>query len=206
MTYRVNRKNMAVSRLMPRGKSADPRLKYIHVSPKGTTAINPVAIARVSLPKGNLPVLPALIPQNEIDVIGILPGDESIDLPAGVPATTGADYLVPRIDQLIPEPNTQTTSFTCNGEMLLKLLKVACEVTNDSDKTIRLRICPSLGMMRIDSYRQPGEQEFVGVIKELEYYGNYIPGDSTGAAPKPETKPKQVGIALKTETGRRFRG
>ncbi len=36
--------------------------------------------------------------------------------------------------------------------------------------------------------------------------GNYIPGEPTADAPKPEAKPQQAGIVMNVVEGRRFRG
>ena len=72
MAYKVNGKNLSVSRLMVRGKDADKRLKYVHVGPKGTSVFSPIMVARVSLPeKVDQDVQPnAVIPQDAIDSLG----------------------------------------------------------------------------------------------------------------------------------------
>jgi hypothetical protein len=212
MSYRVNGKNLSIGRLMVRGKEADKRLKYIHVSPKGTTVVTPVVIARVSLPKEDVSSRFAghvVIPQNELDELRTAASptnDTLVDLPEGVPAVTGPQFLVPQIEKCFPDPEYQTGVFTCNGDILRRLLTAACEVSNDSDKTIRLRICNDLNSLRIDTYRQPGDQEFCGVIKGLEYDGEYIPGEKTTSGQKVERKPQQRGMMLKVAAGRKFRG
>jgi hypothetical protein len=38
MGYRLNAKNLTVTRLMPRGPKAEKRLKYLHASSLGTVA------------------------------------------------------------------------------------------------------------------------------------------------------------------------
>jgi hypothetical protein len=131
---------------------------------------------------------------------------EIIQLPAGEPAASGARFLVPNIEKLFPTPQEQTSEFTVNGDLLRRLLTVACEVTNDADKTMRLRFCAASNSLRVDTYRQPGEQEFVGVIKGLKYSGQYIPGGVTEDTPTYEAKPVQGNVTLKAMTGRRFRG
>jgi hypothetical protein len=208
MRYTINAKNLAVGRLMPRGKDADPRLKHVVVNKEGTTAFHPQGIARVSLPAGVAqPVMPVLIPQAEVDKWN-LKTDERMDIPEDVTehAVTSPDYLVPNAKTIIPDPSQQFASMTVNGEMLLKLLKVAVEVCDDSEKALKLRFFPNEGKLRIDTYRQPGQQEFVGVLCELDYNGDYIPGDKpSGAPPVPEKKPVPKNIALKTDTGRKFR-
>jgi hypothetical protein len=210
MGFRVNGKNLAVGRLMPRGKDAEKRLKYLHIGPKGTTAVGPVVTARVSLPKEVAPevVTSQVISQEQFDAVK-RPAPESLDLvtlPDGEPAVTGPHYLVPQIDRCFPEPSDISLSFCCNGDLLRKLLTVACEVCEDGDAALKLRFCPSTNSLRVDTYRQPGEQEFIGVIKGLEYDGDYIPGDVPSGKPKVEKKPLQAGLALKASTGRRFRG
>ena len=211
MPYRVNGRNLAVARLMVRGKDADKRMKYIHVGPKGTSVITPVVVARVSLPADEpQPFGSVVVPQADVDSLQNRPRPEQpdvIELPEGEPAITGPNFIVPMIDKCLPTPEFQMAAFTCNGDLLRKLLTVACEVSKDSDKTIRLRICstgdtPSL---RIDTYRQPGDQEFIGVLKGMEYDGDYIPGEPPSSAPKFEKKPAQAGLPLKVSTGRKFK-
>ena len=208
MRYKVNGKNLSLARLMLRGKNSDKRLKYIHVGPKGTSVITPNLIARVSLPDYEPEhSVPAIIPQIQIDELGRIPAgsDTSVDLPEGLPAVTQPAYLVPQLDKCFPAPELQTLSFTCNGDLLRKLLTVACEVSKDGDKTLRLRICRDINTLRIDTYRQPGDQEFCGILKGIEYEGNYIPGEPVGSL-KPESKPVQRAMGLKVTSGRRFRG
>jgi hypothetical protein len=208
MKFTVNGKNLAVGRIMPRGKDADSRLKHVVMSKDGVTAFHPQGMARVSMPSGVAqPALPVLVPQAEVDKWNLKP-EEKMDVPEEVtePGVTSPDYLVPNVKSVIPDPNNQTATVTVNAEMLLKMLKIVCEVCEDSEKAIRLRYFPSEGKLRIDAYRQPGQQEFVGVLCELEYSGDYIPGDKSSDAPKaPEKKPVPKGIALKTDTGRKFR-
>jgi hypothetical protein len=191
---------------MPRGKNAEPRLKFIHVSKQGSAVISPYYMARVSLPAGEQQPSGAVIfPQVEVDKLvssGNLPPDEVRVMPEGLPAVTGPNYFVPRIEEQIPDVSKQTAEFTCNGEYLLKLLKIANEVSADVNKTMRLRFCGD--MLRIDNYRLDGQQEFLGVLRRVEYHGNKIPGDNvTGVK---EVKPQQTATVLKQSTGRRFRG
>jgi hypothetical protein len=212
VSFKLNGKNLSIGRLMARGTNGEARLKYIHGSAKGTSVVTPTVVARVSLPKdAPVPSSSVIWTQKEIDSMGKTApeSNELVDMPEGRLAVTGPEYLVPNIDKLLPEPSDQTASITVNGELLLKILKVACEVTTDNDKTIRLRICPEKSAMRIDTFRQPGEQEFVAVIREIEYYGQHIPGDKSKddkTPEKPEVKPLQTSLTLKATTGRRFRG
>jgi len=211
MGYHVNGKNLSVARLMVRGK-ADKRMKYLHVGPKGVSVVTPIVVARVSLPGAesyHQPFGSAVIPQDQIDKLPrLVPENEEFvtELPEGEAAITGPNFLVPQIDKCIPEPGFVTATFTCNGDLLRKLLTVACEVSKDSEKTLRLRICGGdMNTLRIDNYRQPGDQEFVGVLKGIDYDGDYIPGELPSGTPKIEKKPEQTGMLLKVSTGRKFK-
>jgi hypothetical protein len=143
-----------------------------------------------------------LIPQRVADKI-----DRSCTVRAEetVPAHTTPDYLVPEINSIIPDPDDQTATITVNGELLLKMLKAAVEVSEDPEKTIRIRHFPNEAKIRIDTYREPGQQEFIGVLCELEYYGDLIPGDRTGSIKPFAARPKAKGLLMRTDTGRKFR-
>lgn len=210
MAFRINGKNLSITRLIPRGKNGESRLKYLHVSTKGTAVIDKHVVARVTLPEETISTgTPMLLTQDQLGTLGHIPAEstELVELPQGRPAITGPEYLVPKIDNLIPDPDEQSASFTVNAEVLLKVLKVACEVTDDADKTIRLRICPEKKCLRIDAFRQPGKQEFVAVVRSIEYGGGNIPGDkSSDAPPVEEVPPVQGTLMLKASSGRRFRG
>lgn len=216
MGYKINKKNLAVTRLMPRGPKADKRLKYVHAGAKGTTCITPSYLVRVSLPFGEIqPKFPMLYTQGQIDNLNghCFESTLPFDLGDGRPAVNGPEYTVPKVDDAIPDPGDQIATFTCNGETLLKMLKIANEVCDDSNKVVRLRLFgqvnpddpTQVGELRIDSYRQEGSQEFLGVLKGMEYYGNLIPGDKPHDAPVKEEPPKQRTETLKVSTGRRFR-
>jgi hypothetical protein len=206
MPYKVTGKNLAVGRLMVRGKDAEKRLKYLHVSPKGTTVITTEMVARVSLPAGQPAFGPQrVIPQEQIDTIDSSPfRDDLIELPEGEPAITGPQFLVPDFD--FPGPESTTAEFTCNGNLLRKLLTVAGEVSRDSQSIVRLRFCKDLNSLRVDIYRQPGHQEFCGALKGIKYDGSYIPGELASGEAKQEKRPEQAKMVLKVATGRKFRG
>lgn len=204
---KINGKNMTVARLMPRGQKADPRLKYLHVSSKGVTAVSTEVTARVSLPTPQ-PIAASIWPQEKVEEILKQHGGQPLEMVTeqqdGLPAVTGPEYLVPKIEDVIPDASDQKATFTCNAELLAKVLKCACEVTTDADKTVRLRFYGDT--LRIDTWREPGQQEFVAVVMGIEYDGSNIPGDlAEGEEPKPEVKPKQGGLALKAAAGRRFK-
>jgi hypothetical protein len=219
MGYKVNKKNLAVTRLMPRGPRAEKRLKYMHASAKGTVCLTPAYLVRVGLPEGECqPQLPRVYRQEDIDTNQYQTSkyfkDDVFDVGEGRPAGTGPEFLIPRIDDAIPDPADQTASFTCNGETLLKMLKIANEVCTDSEKPVTLRFYGNdqhptdptrAAVLRIDTFCQPGEQEFLGVLKGMEYYGNLIPGNRPSDAPVKEEKPRQITETLRVATGRRFR-
>jgi hypothetical protein len=213
--YKINAKNLAVTRLMPRGPKTDKRLKYMHTGPKGTTCLTPSYLVRVSLPFGEIqPRFPVLYTQGQVDALTSSCWQGStFDMGDGRPAANGPEYTVPKIDDVIPDPAEQVATFTCNGEILLKMLKIANDVCEDSNKPVRLRLYgrvnpddpTQVGELRIDTYRQPDAQEFLGVMKGMEYYGNLIPGDKPSDAPVKEEPPKQMTETLRVSTGRRFR-
>jgi hypothetical protein len=206
--FTVNGKNLEVGRFMVRGKDADSRLKFLHFSKDGVTAFNPHGIMRVSMPAGVAqPSMPVIVPQGEVDKWS-LKAEAQMNIPEDVcePGVTSPDYLVPNVKSIIPDPETQEFSVTVNGEMLLKMLKAACAVCEDSEKTLKLRYFPKEGKVRIDTYAMPGQQQFLGVLMELDYPGTYVPGDKTGNGPVAIEKPAvQKELALLTEEGRKFR-
>lgn len=219
--YQVNGKSLSVLRLMAKAKYPSPemteklkRLRYLHVGPDGTSVVTNALAARVSLPdasKGHQHEI--LVPCDDLKFERPAPeSDKLVELPDGVPAITGPKWVVPDWAKVFPGPGRQVAKFTCNGDTLRALLTSACEVCDDSDKTVTLRLCDSIGtngrtrVLRIDTYTQPGEQSFCAILKEMEYDGNYIPGEPTADAPKPEAKPLQAGIVMNVVEGRRFRG
>ena len=208
MEFTVNGKNLEVGRFMVRGKDADARLKFLHFSKDGVTSFNPHGIMRVTMPAGEAqPALPVIVPQNEVDKWN-LKSDQKMNIPADVtePGVTSPDYLVPNVKTIIPDPETQECTITVNGEMLLKMLKAACAFCEDSEKTLKLRYFPKEGKLRIDTYAMPGQQQFCGVLMELDYSGDYVPGDKQGDGPtKVESAPVQKELALLTDEGRKFR-
>lgn len=215
MGYKINSKNLAVTRMMPRGPKADLRLKYMHTGPKGTTCLTSAYLVRVSLPEAtDQPKFPVTYSQQQIDALhGHYWQGGTFDMGDGRPAVTNPEQLVPRIDDAIPDPADQVATFTCNGAILLKMLKVANEVCDDSEKPLRLRLFGKCdpddptraAELRIDAYRQEGKQEFLGVLKGMEYYGALIPGDKPSGASVKEEPPKQIKQTLRVSTGRRFR-
>ena len=201
--YQINKKNLAVARLVNR--NGDKRLRYLHVSPKGTAAVSPELVARVSMPPETVGNQTVIYPIDNVDA-HLDDTDGPFSLTGEKPAVTGPHLLVPQIDKCFPEPQATTATFTCNGELLRKMIACACEVSNDPHKTLRLRIIDKGKSLRVDTYREKGEQEFVAVLKPIEYDGDDIPGDMPTGVTKVATKPRQVGFVLKTSEGRRFRG
>lgn len=211
MPYKVTGKNLALGRLMVRGKNAEPRLKYLHCNHDGMTVVTPTVVARVTLPDlpGKRTTLgDVLYPQAEIDAMK-RPALDSlgiVTMPEGEPAVDSARFMVPRIDQCLLAPDASMPSFVFNGDILKRLLTVACEVCDDNEKVMRLRYDKGTNALRIDTYRQPGEQEFVGVMKCMRYSGSFTPGEPASDAPVTEQKPQQGNLVLKLSTGRKFRG
>ncbi len=206
---KLNGKNLSVLRLLERGKDAVKRLQYLHVGPKGTTVLTPHALCRVSLPKQDSTAPAILLPRDAIQKLPRLaPENESlvIECPEGIPAITTPDHAVPEMEKMLLGPGEIDLSFTVNGELLRRMLTIACEVNRDSDKTLRLRVCKKKNLLRIDNYRQPGTQEFVGVIQGMEYDGNYIPGEPETDKDTAEKKPTQAPMVIKVSSGRKFRG
>ncbi len=201
--YSVNKKNLAVARLVNRG--GDKRLRYLHVSPKGTTAVSPELVARVSLPSNSTGTSTVIYPIENVDAHMDGSGGP-FSLRGYKPAVTGPHTLVPQVYKCFPEAQRTTATFTCNGELLKRMLECACEVSSNPNKTVRLRIVDGGAALRVDIYREPGEQEFVGCMKPIEYDGDYIPGEIPTGTPKVEKKPRQTGLVLKASEGRRFRG
>ena len=206
MTYQLNGKNLAVARMMPRGPKADKRLKYVHVSSRGTACLTPSYLVRVSLPDvDSQPTGSVIYPQKMIDELPAEHFEHLVrNMPEGKVAVTGPEWFIPKFEQMIPTPQSQTASITLSGELLLKMLKIAVEVSEDSQKTLRLRICD--GKLRVDNYRQEGDQEFLGVLSEIAYEGGLIPGDVDPDKHVTEVKPMQKAAVLKRSEGRRFRG
>lgn len=222
MAYQVNGKSLSVLRLMAKAKYPTPemteklkRLRYLHVGPEGTSVVTNMLAARVSLPdvaKGHQHNV--IIPHDDLAKIE-RPAPESptlVELPDGHPDITGPKWVIPDWTKVFPGPERQVAKFTCNADALRALLTSACEVCEDGDKTITLRLCDSVGkdgrtkVLRMDTYTQPGDQSFCAILKEMEYDGNYIPGEPPADAPKAEAKPQQAGIVMNVVEGRRFRG
>jgi hypothetical protein len=206
MAYKINGKNRAIERLMVRGPKAPARLKYMHVSPKGTTVITPFSIARVSLPETTYHASAHAITQKQLDEI---PRTTSSDptltvLPEGEVAVDSPAHMVPVNLNSLFDDFPCTESFVVNADILRKILTVASEVTNDANATTRLRYDRTTNTLRVDSFRMPGEQEFVCLMKCMKYTGNYLPGDVQPV--KEMAKAEQQNLVMQLEAGRKFRG
>jgi len=211
MAFRLNRKNFAVTRVMPKGPEGNKRLAYMHASKNGTTATDSFVVARVSLPsKESQPVSPVIYPKAVVGKVMPVEHDEVVSMAGELPASTTADHAVPNMDALFPEPADQVAEFTCDAEQLLTLLKVVMDVSEDADHCVRLRYCnsPRLGKtLRIDSLAFPGTQAFCGVLKGVQYDGAHIAGESDGSVkPNADETVKQAPLPLVLSTGRKFRG
>jgi len=214
MSYKVNGKNLAIGRLMVRGKDpkkAPARLKYLACGPKGTTVVTPSIVARVSLPEAEQgrPLGSLLYTQEELDAIPrpAPESSETVQLPEGQPCVDGPNFMVPKMDSMFFTPTEDMPSFIVNADMLRKLLTVASEVCNDSEKVTRIRFDKTSNSIRLDVYRVPGEQEFTAVMKCMKCGSSNLPGFAVDApAPLTDEKAVQGSLTLKVESGRKFRG
>jgi hypothetical protein len=208
MAYRINSRNLKVARIID--KQGDSRLRHMRVDHQGTTCTTEYCVARVGLPEKPSQFQAAtILNEQEIQKVHDSMVHDSPTSSAwvhpGRPAATGPHYLVPEVNKVIPALNEAQTSLVVNGKTLRKLLDIAIAVSNDVDATMAIRIYPDKGMLRIDNYRDTHDQEFLGVMSEIAYHGNKIPGEPEAGKPVAEVKPKQTSFTLKTATGRRFR-
>lgn len=215
MPYTLNKKNFAVTRLFPKGPNGNKRLNYMHVSRKGTTVANGQMVARVALPPdaGEQPQTPYIYPRSVVTKAMPEGENENVLMSGELPASTTAEHSVPNYDMMIPKPEHQVAAFTCDAEELLILLKTVMDVTEDADNCIRLRICNSPGIgstLRIDSVAFPGKQAFLGVLKGMQYDGEYVAGEAestkVGVKMQSDETIKKSPLPLVLSEGRKFRG
>lgn len=210
MPYRLNRKNFAVTRCLPKGYEGQKRLNYVHASREGTTATDGQMLARVTLETvEGQPQTPYIYPKSVVAKLLPVAHGETVSMAGELPAVTTGEHSVPNFDTMIPKPQDQLASFTCDAEELLTLLKVALDVSDDADRCIRMRICESLTLgptLRIDSLAFGGKQAFLGVLRGLEYTGGDIAGESKNAVLDKDAVVKKTPLPLVLSTGRKFRG
>jgi hypothetical protein len=207
----LNRKAFAAMRAIR--ADAPDRYKYIHVGPKGITATDTTAIVRVSLPATCVSPNVADLPEPRIFPLEhakkLMPrGDDSVIMPEGLEAKTTGDYTVPNFDVGIPDPQDQMCTITINANRLIDILKGAVEVTDHSRALVRLRLYRD-NFIRVDSHRDNGGQEFMGMVMGTTYDGHGIPGDApAGTTPRvtAETEKCEEGkLKLPVFEGRKFR-
>ena len=190
----LNRKCFAALRAM--GKD---RWEYLYCSPKGVIATDTTSLIRVSLPKQeNCPTEPIIYGREALAVAQL-----TENMPVGEEAKSGK-YSVPDLEAGIVSADKQTASITINAKSLINLLEAACEVTEHSKSLVKLRFCGN--SLRIDSHRLEGEQEFTGILTEVYYSGNMIPGDpknNTNAQPTETVDERK--LSLPETSGRKFR-
>jgi len=203
----LNRKAFAAMRAIR--ADAPDRYKYIHVGPKGITATDTTAIIRVSLPQvvGEQPE-PCIFPLEEAKKL-MPKGGDFVTMPEGLEAKTTGDYTVPNFDVGIPDPQDQLGTITINAERLIDILKGAVEVTDHSRSLVRLRLYKD-NFIRVDSHRDAGGQEFLGMVMGTNYDGHGIPGDApAGTTPPTMTKESEKceegKLRLPVFEGRKFR-
>ena len=200
----LNRKCFAALRAM--GKD---RWEYLYCSPKGVIATDTTSLIRVTLPKYPVDVNPieAVVFSRKVveERANTLTENKvsSIEMPAGEEAKSGK-YSVPDLEAGIVSADKQTASITINAKSLINLLEAACEVTEHSRSLVKLRFCGN--SLRIDSHRLEGEQEFTGILMDVSYSGNMIPGDpknNTNAQPTETIDERK--LSLPETSGRKFR-
>jgi hypothetical protein len=191
----LNKKAFAALRAI--GGGTEKRWKYIHVGPKGVTATDTVSLIRVSLPSQTTlsTDTPVIFEYDEaLTISKRLKANQTTEMPAGLPAKTTGAYTVPNHDMTIPVPEDQTATITVDAARLIELLKAAMEVTEHNKNLVRLRFYKEF--IRIDSHRDIGGQEFLGLLMWTNYNGNNIPGDM-----KPGATMNQTGALESTEDG-----
>jgi hypothetical protein len=217
MSYKLNGKSLSVGRLMVRGKDpkkAPPRMKCMIVGPKGSMVVTPSSIVRVSLPDDSCkfddqgkPLGSLVYAQDELDAVQ-RPAPESatlVQMPEGQPAVDGPMFMVPKTDDVFFKQTADMPVFVFNADKLRTLLTIASEVCEDSDKVTRMIVDLKNNQIRLDTYRQPGDQEFCAVMKGVKYSGDYIPNEKEEKAAL-EVKPEQQNLLLPVVAGRKFRG
>lgn len=215
--YRLNKKNFAVTRVLPRGPEGNKRLNYVRVDRQGSIATDQQMIARVTLPgHGDQPSTPTIYPKATVlktmsEHKGNLNCAGEVLMDGGLPAQTTADNAVPDLDRMIPKASDQIADFVCDAEELLILLKAALDVSEDADRCIKLRICNTSGLgktLRIDTLAFPGQQAFLGVVKAMQYDGPHIAGDDEGTPSQKqfEAHATKTPMPLVLSSGRKFRG
>lgn len=211
--YVLNKKTFAATRVMPRGKDADPKWQYIHVSPTGVICTDTSSIIRVSLP--HQPAMPSHTQVFTPDMFeDLIPksGDATVEMPEGLEAKSNGKIAVPNFNTAIPGPSTQVASITLSAKSLIEVLKAACEVTDHARQLVRLRLCGEgkNQQLRIDAHRDEDGQEFVGVMMGTVYLGDKIPGDlpkdaTMAAAASVSEAFDEKKLSLPLSEGRKFR-
>ena len=206
--YTLNRKALAVTRVMGKGPNHDKKWGYIYVSEKGVICTDSISLVKVDLPaQSNAPVAPQVFTKEMLAEIKMISSTADTVMPEGLEPKSTGQISVPNFSKAIPDPNTQVASMTVNAKALIDILKVACEVTDHSRFLVKLRICGSgkNQVLRIDAHRDAGAQEMVGVLMGTVYEGNSIPGNATGAVVPMVEYTEERKLVLPLVEGRRFR-
>ena len=211
--YILNRKALAVTRVMGKGPNHDAKWDYIHVSSKGVICTDSISLVKIDLPdQANPPTAPQVFTKEMLDGVDKKHvngpnGLDGITMPEGLEAKSNGKISVPNFSKAIPDPNTQVASMTVNAKALIGILKVACEVTDHARFLVKLRICGSgkNQVLRIDAHRDAGAQEMVGVLMGTVYEGTSIPGNHTGAVIPMVEYTEERKLVLPLVEGRRFR-
>ena len=211
----LNRKCFSVLRAI--GDATDRRWKYVHVGPKGCTCTDTVSMIRVTLPESHTTSFqraagsdpePAIFDYETAKKLAYDMGrDDTVTMPAGLPAQTTGQFTVPKHDVTIPKPEDQLATITVDAGRLIEILKGAVEVTEHNRRLVRLRFYKD--GIRIDAHRDTGGQEYMGLLMGMNYNGNGIPGDpkhfiAGTNKPTPETA-DEGHFKLPLFEGRKFR-
>lgn len=206
----LNKKAFAATRALARGKDADKKWDYMHVSKAGVICTDTTAIIRVSLPKqDNVPSHAQVFTSDMFEKLRPTTADETVTMPEGLEPKSNGTIAVPNFAATIPNSDAQVACVTVSAKQLIELLKAACEVTDHARQLVRLRICgdEKNQKLRIDAHRDADGQEFCAVLMGAIYKGVNIPGDPTG--PKQETAPSEEfdekKLTLPMTEGRKFR-
>jgi hypothetical protein len=210
--YQLNRKCFAATRILGKGKDADPKWNYMYVSPKGVICTDRIALIRVSLPQqANAPETPCVFTGDVLEENRPATGDEIVLMPEGREAKCDGTLAVPNFSSAIPESSTQVASITITAKHLIEILKAACEVTDHARNLVRLRICGDGNknqQLRVDAHCDKGSQEFTGVIMGTVYTGTNIRGDPINPNQGLHSKTEMIDerkLTLPLTEGRKFR-
>jgi hypothetical protein len=203
----------AIDEIGPKAHPSEARWRYVLVSSKGVIATDTVSLIRVTLPYTATPIpeQPAIFDYDTMESLRpkdtdnpLNPLGDFVVMPEGEEAKTSGKYIVPNHEASIPTPKSQIAVITVNAARLIRLLQAAMDVTEHSRNLVRLRLYKDC--IRIDSHRDHGGQEFLGLLMGTSYNGNCIPGDVLAGAPAYTSEMvTEKSLKLPLTEGRKFR-